>query len=215
MCTCTPIMSATCASDTATLLPSPTYAMVRPRTVPQCSCSVRQSARAWHGCSSSLSALTTLSAGAAAANRSRMRCENVRIDDRVNPSLEAARHVLDRLAGAERRFRLEVSHVPPSSVTAISNVTAGPERRLLEEERHVPARERLRRRRLPAERAVGLHLRREVQTPLEIGRLEVQDREKVLAGSCDRHVLYSPLIFTYSALRSHVHTVDDALPAPR
>ena len=69
-----PPARATCA----TLLPSPTKAIVRPRSDPQRSDSVRQSASAWHGCSSSVSALTTRSRGAAAANASSRACAKVR-----------------------------------------------------------------------------------------------------------------------------------------
>ena len=57
--TFTPSIAAAWASDAAMLLPSPTNASVLPRSGPQRSRSVMQSASAWHGCSSSVSALTT------------------------------------------------------------------------------------------------------------------------------------------------------------
>jgi hypothetical protein len=97
-----PSIATACASDAATLLPSPTNAIVRPRSDPQRSTSVWQSASAWQGCSSSVSALTTRSDGAAAAKRCRRSCAKVRTDDAEDPALEIARDVLDRLAAAER-----------------------------------------------------------------------------------------------------------------
>ena len=89
------------------------------------------------------------------------------------------------------------------------------QRRLFEQHRDMAAR------RAPsavgasaAERPVGLHLRREVETALEVGGVEVEDRQEILAGGVQlmawRQVRYSALIRTYSALRSHVQTVDDA-----
>src|SRR5438067_7091277 len=67
------------------------------------------------------------------------------------------------------------------------------------------------------EAALGFQPRRELETALQLRRLEIEDRQEVFAGESGwRHqVRYSALIRTYSALRSHVHTVDDASPAPR
>ena len=56
------------SSEWQTLLPSPTYASLRPRSEPRCSRSVSRSASAWHGCSSSESALTTGTLDAAASS---------------------------------------------------------------------------------------------------------------------------------------------------
>src|SRR4029450_4272600 len=63
-----PSITAPCASDVATLLPSPTNVIVRPAHSPHTSFTVCKSANAWHGCSVSLSAFTTCRRGAGFAN---------------------------------------------------------------------------------------------------------------------------------------------------
>src|SRR6185436_10489919 len=91
------------------------------------------------------------------------------------------------------------------------------QRRLLEEERHVTACQRGGGRRLGAQPPVGLHLARQLEQLLERPVIEIEDGEKVFGLGGRRrdgvhHVRYSPLIFTYSAVRSHVQTV--ASPPP-
>ena len=149
--TWTPSIAAACASDVATLLPSPTYAIVRPRSVPQRSCSVRKSASAWHGCSSSVSALMTCSRGAAAANSSSTLLRERADDDARRPSARGcarrrrpARGVPSATSGCS------ATTWPPSSRTAISKVDPRPQRRLLEQQRDVPAVERVGGRRVRA-----------------------------------------------------------------
>ena len=118
-----PAITAACASDVATLLPSPTYAMVRPASLPSRSCSVSRSATAWHGCSSSVSALTTCRPGAAVANSSRTCCANVRM---TTASTQRSR--LRATSAADSRPPSATSEgirigSPPSSRTATSKVT--------------------------------------------------------------------------------------------
>ena len=54
-----PVSAAALIHEWETLLPSPTYASRTPSSLPTCSRMVTRSAIAWHGCSRSLSALTT------------------------------------------------------------------------------------------------------------------------------------------------------------
>src|SRR5260370_35566309 len=56
-----------------------------------------------------------------------------------------------------------------------------PQRGFVEEHRDVTAVENLGGRRMPAERPVGLHLRGELQAVLELGGVEVEDRQKVFS----------------------------------
>src|SRR5688500_17254808 len=84
------------------------------------------------------------------------------------------------------------------------------QRRLLEEQRDVHPGERGRRWRVHAKVSGRLQLGRQRQQTVEIGWTEVDDGKEVLRqagwrrGSVHgRHVRYSPLMRTYSALRSH------------
>src|SRR6185369_1288449 len=69
---------------------------------------------------------------------------------------------------------------------------------------------------LAADAAIGLHLRRDRQQPIEIDRRQIEDRQEVLGEGhrrcCVDHERYSPFIRTYSALRSHVQIVAPAPP---
>ena len=108
-------------SEVATLLPSPTYARVAPRTSPSRSRRVRQSARAWHGCSSLVNAFTTRSRVVARAISRSLDCWNVRMAateihrSRVRATSARASRVPSASADG--------GHVtmPPSSCIAISN----------------------------------------------------------------------------------------------
>src|SRR5688572_27592936 len=73
-----------------------------------------------------------------------------------------------------------------------------------------------RRRCLTAGSAVRFHVRGDAEQPIEIDRGEIENGQEVL-GEVDRrrrvdHERYSPLIRTYSALRSQVQIVAPALP---
>src|SRR5207302_6770221 len=121
-CTCTPSIAAAWTSDVATLLPSPTYAIVRPRSVPSRSRTVRKSAMAWHGCSSSVSAFTTCRRRAEAANSWSTFCENVRM---TTPSTHRSRLRATSATGSRHPSATSGcsgTMWPPSSRTAISNV---------------------------------------------------------------------------------------------
>src|SRR2546427_556431 len=58
------------------------------------------------------------------------------------------------------------------------------QRRLVEEQRDVPAVQRVGGRRQPAERAVRLELRGDLEAALEIRRIEIENRQEVF--SCQR-----------------------------
>src|SRR5262249_32074995 len=55
-------------------------------------------------------------------------------------------------------------------------------RRFVEQHADVPAVQRVGRRRLAPERAIGFQLRRELHAALEINRVEVEHREEILAS---------------------------------
>ena len=147
-------------------------------------------------------------------------CANVRIDQGANPSLQVARDVLERLARAfcqlrpggaacrrparESRSRMSIACAAMAFRTAARRAS----------------------RRAPS--PTGLRVRAagrpsfvpRSQQPVEIVWRQIEDREEVL-GECaaggdgpdDAHhvvyVRYSPLMRTYSALRSHVQIVAD------
>jgi hypothetical protein len=103
----------------------------------------------------------------------------VRTTSTRTPAFEIARHVLQRFAAAGK-LGGQVQDVAPSSLTATSNVDRVPQRRLLEEQRHVRSVERFGGRRLEAEMAVGFQLHGEIEQPDECRRRsEVEDREEV------------------------------------
>ena len=110
-------------------------------------------------------------------------------DDRVDPALEVARDVGDRLAPSERRVGLQRDDVAAELADGDLEGRPGAQRRLLEQHRDVPAVERVGRRRLAAERPVGLHLRRQIEAALEVGRLEVEDRQEILPRVRDAAVV--------------------------
>ena len=103
-------------------------------------------------------------------------------DDRVDPPLDIARDVGNRFPFAERGIRLQRYHVAAELVHRNFERRTRAERRLLEQHRHVPAIERVRRRREAAERSVRFHLRREIETAFELDRIEVEHREEIFSG---------------------------------
>ena len=103
-------------------------------------------------------------------------------DDAVHPPLEIARDVGDRLALPQRHVGLQRHHVAAQFTHGNLEGRARAQRRLVEQQRQMPAVERVRGRRMAAERAVGLHVRRELQAAIEIRRIEIEDRQKILAS---------------------------------
>ena len=73
-----PTNDARCASETSTFVPSPTHATRTPSRPPSRSRIVSASARAWHGCSTSVRALIT-GIVATSAQASSSAWESVRI----------------------------------------------------------------------------------------------------------------------------------------
>jgi hypothetical protein len=103
-------------------------------------------------------------------------------DDAVDPSFEIARDVGDRLAPPQCYVGLQRHHVAAQFAHGDLERRARAQRRLVEQQRQMPAVERIRGRRQAAERAVGLHVRRDLQAALEIRRIEIEDRQKILAS---------------------------------
>ena len=95
---------------------------------------------------------------------------------------------------------------------------AGPQRRLFEQHPDVCPPERVRGRRMIRQAALRLQLRGQVEQPREAVGLEIENGEEVLGRrrrrGCRVHVRYSPLIRTYSAVRSQVQIVADSAPEP-
>ena len=87
------------------------------------------------------------------------------------------------------------------------------QRRLLEEQRNVQPGKADADGACRPSSPIGLHLRRDAQQALEVDAREVEDRQEVLGEPSRRraihYVRYSPLIRTYSALRSQVQIVAD------
>ena len=96
-------------------------------------------------------------------------------DDPVDPSLQITGHVGDRLAASERHVGLQRHDVAAELAHRDLERRSRSQRRLVEEQRDVPPVERVGGRRMAAERAIGLHLRRERQAVLEIGGVEIED----------------------------------------
>ena len=110
-------------SEWQTLLPSPTYAMRRPASVPNRSRSVIASASAWSGCVSSVSPLMT-GIDACSANSSTSCCSNVLImsAERNRESTRAvSRNDSPRASWSSAAGRK--SAIPPSSAIPTSNAT--------------------------------------------------------------------------------------------
>ncbi len=133
--------------------------------------------------------------------------------DGADPSLEVAGDIVERLAIGVHHISRNLDDVAAQLADADRERHPGPERRLFEQQPDVPAGKGLSGGRGRSERALLLDPRGEVDDLPQLGGREVQDREEV-----SRHVYvrYSALIFTYSAVRSHVHTVAvNGPPVPR
>ena len=135
-------MIAAWASEVATLLPSPMNATVRPRRLPQRSSMVSVSASAWHGCSSFVSALTTLSRGRGIGKFLDPRLCVGANDSGRNPAFQVPRDIADRLTTAEGDVLGRLDHV--AAELTHGNLERGPraEGGLLEQQRDMQALER-------------------------------------------------------------------------
>ena len=133
---------------------------------------------------------------------------------RAHPALEVARDVLERLADAFGELRRKMQRVAAELADGDLERRPRPQRRLLEQQRDVQPGECGRR--LTSEPAVDLHLRGGRQQAIEIDRRQVENGQEVLRERDRRrrfhHERYSPLIRTYSALRSQVQIVAPAPP---
>ncbi len=138
-------------------------------------------------------------------------------DQCANPSLQIARDVLKGLACTFCERGGEVQRVATELANRDLESRSRAQRGLFEQQGDVQAGECCRRRCLASEPPVGLHLRRDSQQSVEIVRRQIEDRQEVLGETRRRratsiHVtsyVYSPLMRTYSALRSHVQIVAD------
>ena len=161
-------------------------------------------------------------------------------DDGIHPAFQVLGHVLRGLATAKRHFRRHQDRLASQLADRDLEGHARAQRRLVEEQRHVPALERCLEA-AAAGRPRLLEPRGQREAGIQLARREVREREKRArpgAGALRRrgprrrrdrlhldvaacrgrssHVRYSPLMRTYSALRSHVQTTAAPLPpAPR
>ncbi len=170
------------------------------------------SASAWQGCSSLVSALMTCSLGVISQI-----CDEALLSERANhdgvdPALEVARHVVDGLPVRVHDVGGNLDDVAAELAHADGEGHARAQRRLFEEQPDVPPIEGGGRRRLHALDPLALQLGRQLETLRERIGIEIENGQEVLHG----YVRYSALILTYSAERSHVHTVAVCVPpAPR
>ena len=105
----------------------------------------------------------------------------------MHPSLEVAGDVGDRLARCRApRPAGSASTRPPSSRTATSNVDARAQRRLVEQQRHVAARQRARGRRARAERTLPLQLRRQREAASSSSGVKSSTERKLRASAACR-----------------------------
>ena len=109
-------------------------------------------------------------------------------DDSVDPAFEIPRDVLHRFAAAQRDVRLKRHDV--AAELARGDFERGPraKRRLLEQQRDVPALERVCSRRLAPQRPLGLQTRRQLETALEVSGVEVKDGQEVFSCAGRWHV---------------------------
>ena len=135
------------------------------------------------GCSSSVSALMTCSRGVDAANSCSDVLREGADDDARRPSArDCARRRRPARVGRARRRACSATTWPPSSRTAISNVVRVRSDGFSNSSATCRPFERVGGRRLPAERAVGLQPARRAPGSARDRRVEVEDRQKVLAG---------------------------------
>ena len=114
----------------------------RPASVSKRSRSVSRSASAWHGCSSSVSAFTTRSDGAADANSSTVCCANVRMTTASTQRSRLRATSDGRLARAERHVGRDQHRRAAELADRHLERHARAQRRLVEEQRDVPAGQR-------------------------------------------------------------------------
>ena len=103
-------------------------------------------------------------------------------DHRIDPAFQAARDVRDRLPLTERDIRLQADRLAAELTNPHFERRSRAERRFLEEHRHVAAAEHVCGRGLRAERAIGLEARAQLEASLEVGRIQIENREKILPG---------------------------------
>ena len=103
-------------------------------------------------------------------------------DHAVDPALEVARDVGDRLAQPERDVRLQRDEMAAELADRDLEGRARPQRRLVKQHRDVAAVERVGGRRLAPQRSIRLELRGELQAALEVGGVEVEHRQEVFPG---------------------------------
>ena len=137
-------------------------------------------------------------------------------DERADPSLQIPGDVLDRLALSLGQRSRQMEGIAAKLADRDLERRSSPQGRFFEEQRHVQAGQHRSGRCLRSEPPVGLHLRRGTQQFLELDVRQVEDRQEVLCEmrrcSAVRHVRYSPLMRTYSALRSQVQMVAEPCP---
>ena len=101
-------------------------------------------------------------------------------DDGVDPALEVARHVLDRLAVGVHDVGGNLDDVAAEFADADGHGDAGAQRRLLEQQADVLAVQRVAGRRLHALDAFALQLGGELQHLGEAIGIEIENRKKIL-----------------------------------
>ena len=94
------------------------------------------------------------------------------------------RHQGDGLASIEGNVGLQRDDAAAELAYRDLEGRPRPERRLLEQHGHMLAGQRVSGGRFATERPVRLHLRRELQAPFEVRRVEAEHGEKVFARSC-------------------------------
>ena len=107
---------------------------------------------------------------------------------RVDPALEVAGHVVDRLAIGVHHVGRDLDDVAAELADADREGDAGAQRGLLEQQADVPAVQRLRGRRLHALDALALQLRRELEQLGDAIGIEIENGQEIL------HVSYREAI---------------------
>ena len=105
--------------------------------------------------------------------------------NRADPAFEIPRDIRDRFALAERDIRLDGDDVAAELSDGDLERRSSTKRRFFEEHRDVMAADGGRGRRLQPERTIGFQTCCNFETPLEVGGVEIEHREKILpAGHC-------------------------------
>ena len=108
-------------------------------------------------------------------------------DDGVDPTLEVAGHIVNRLAIGVHHVGRDLDHVASQLANPDRERHTRPQGGLLEQEADMPTVEGVRGRSAQAHRALAFEPRREVQRQAQLLVVEVEHREKVLAAN-SRHV---------------------------